>query len=181
MATLAVRPRRFTADDRCLGGRYMLQQQFQALRRRVLNAATQMDTLQPSAAKLAHDMRRRDCIKLSRLRRRPYWRRVVEPALPARTQVDNTPPASYAAIADMAINRDLRERRKQRERRRPSGGRRPTCRAARRGPRSAGAASGARGRSARRRLRPAERSCGGAVRSATAPPPHCGYCSSGPV
>eukprot|EP01062_Namystynia_karyoxenos_P057941 TRINITY_DN4917_c0_g1_i1.p1 TRINITY_DN4917_c0_g1~~TRINITY_DN4917_c0_g1_i1.p1 ORF type:complete len:414 (+),score=63.63 TRINITY_DN4917_c0_g1_i1:44-1285(+) len=118
MASLAVRPNCFAADERCLGGRYMLQQQFQALRRRVLGATTHLDTLRPSAEKNARAMRRRDTARLSRLRRRPYWRRVVEAALPERTQIDDSVPASYYVISAMAINQGLRERSKLRERQR---------------------------------------------------------------
>eukprot|EP00756_Hemistasia_phaeocysticola_P004843 Hpha_TRINITY_DN13036_c0_g1::TRINITY_DN13036_c0_g1_i1::g.69133::m.69133 len=118
MSTLAMRPKQFTADERCLGGRYMLQQQFQALRRRVLSASTQLDTLRPEGAKIAAAMRRADCCRAAKLRRRPYWRRVLEAALPEETQVDNAVPATFDGIADMAINKGLRYRRNLSERRR---------------------------------------------------------------
>eukprot|EP01065_Artemidia_motanka_P006949 TRINITY_DN13398_c1_g2_i1.p1 TRINITY_DN13398_c1_g2~~TRINITY_DN13398_c1_g2_i1.p1 ORF type:complete len:418 (+),score=32.05 TRINITY_DN13398_c1_g2_i1:52-1254(+) len=118
MASLAVRPKRFTADERCLGGRYMLQQQFQALRRRVLAATTQLDTLRPEATKIATEMRRNDCTRLTRLRKRPYWRRVKEAALPEQTLVDHSAPKAFHGIADMLINKGLRDRTKLKLRRR---------------------------------------------------------------
>eukprot|EP00755_Sulcionema_specki_P026127 Sspe_Gene.15942::Locus_5574_Transcript_2_3_Confidence_0.400_Length_717::g.15942::m.15942 len=109
MATLAMRPKAFVADERGVGGRQMLQQQFRALHRRVNEASTQVDTCRSLADRCVKRMIESCQRRRWRLQRKPFWCKVPEPRLPRHTMVDTTPPAFFDDISRMVINEGLRD------------------------------------------------------------------------
>ena len=107
-------PKLFVADERGLGGRQLLQQQFIHMLRNIKTANACLETGLKREELLRNRMHAQSLNRLSHLRRTPYHEKVPQ-ARPAAAgqpgqRVDNALPQNFHALWCLPINQGLRDR-----------------------------------------------------------------------
>ena len=114
-------PKLFVADERGLGGRQLLQQQFLHMIHNIRNSSACLDTGIRTDEVLRNRMLKRSLTRQTILRSTPYHRKVPQHSWGCEAgigRVDNKPPERFAALWHLPINSGIRERTLTKARRR---------------------------------------------------------------
>eukprot|EP01064_Diplonema_japonicum_P032126 TRINITY_DN5974_c2_g1_i1.p1 TRINITY_DN5974_c2_g1~~TRINITY_DN5974_c2_g1_i1.p1 ORF type:complete len:249 (+),score=9.13 TRINITY_DN5974_c2_g1_i1:40-786(+) len=104
-------PKLFHADERCLGGRQLLQQQHLNMVSRLHDVRPHLDTVRTHSEVCVKNMLKRGWERAGRLRQAPYCSKVpIYKRNHLSSVVDNHPPNHFSVVWEMDINKGLREK-----------------------------------------------------------------------